>query len=178
MLHSKRTFPGQKLLFHGKRYDIVDVPVKHPGGQEYHKQVIVHPGAVVILPMLDHQNIVMIRNERVAVGETLWELPAGTVEPPEPPDICAARELEEEAGYRADKVTLLTEFFSSPGICTEIMFAYLATGLEPVTQRLETGEHITPEVIALEDALEMVKNRKIKDAKTIATLLYFHSFGG
>ncbi len=178
MQHSNFTFPGQKPLFHGKRFNVVDVPVKHPSGQEYHKQIIVHPGAVVVLPMVDHQNIVMIRNERVSVSQTLWELPAGTIEPPEPPDLCAPRELEEEAGYRADKIKLLTTFFTSPGICTEAMFCYLATGLTPIGQRLETGEHITPEIIALQDAIQMVKDHKIKDAKTIATLLYYHSFGG
>ncbi len=176
MQHSNFTFPNQKSLFHGKRFDVVDVPVKHPSGQEYHKEVIVHPGAVVVLPVLDADHIVMIKNERLSVGQTLWELPAGTIEPPEPPDLCAPRELEEEAGYKADKITRMTTFFTSPGICTEAMFCYLATGLAKIPQRLETGEHIVPETIPLKTALNWVKTGEIRDAKTIATLLFYNTF--
>ena len=107
--------------------------VRHvaPGrdGQPHFKDVVIHPGAVTILPMVDHEHVCLIRNERVAVGKTLVELPAGTLEPDEDPAVTAHRELIEETGYRADRMEKLCEFFMSPGILNERMYLYVATGL-------------------------------------------------
>lgn len=164
------------LLLEGVRFDVYAVQL--PGSQcrSVRRDVVAAPDAVVILPILDDENIVMIRNERFAVGQRLWELPAGTIESGEAPETCAARELIEEAGYKAKQVTPLTVFFPSPGICTERMHAYRATGLTHVGQSLDENERITPEVVAFDQALTMVRDGTIKDAKTIATLLYHHTF--
>ncbi len=100
-----------------------------PQGKTHHYDVVVHPGAVVILPVLADGRIVLIRNHRYTVEEELWELPAGTMEPDESPVETAKRELEEEAGYSAGRLTLLAEYYTSPGFTTELMRAYLATEL-------------------------------------------------
>jgi ADP-ribose pyrophosphatase len=120
--------------------------------------------------------VVLIRNERFAVGETLWELPAGTVETGESPDDCAPRELAEETGFACDKIEKLTDFFPTPGFCTERLHAYRARGLSYVGQDLDATEKITAEVVPWEQALAMVRGGDIRDAKTIATLLFHESF--
>ncbi len=166
-------------VFEGKRFDVVttELPNRDPASGMFRKDVVVHPGAVVILPLLNERTIVMIRNDRSAVGQLLWELPAGTLDSGEPPEQTAGRELIEEAGYRASGMNLLTTFFSSPGICTEQMWAYLATDLEAVGQQLEASEKITVEVMPLEQSIAMIRDGEIRDGKTIATLLYYQTFG-
>lgn len=134
------------------------------------REVVVHPGAVVILPIIDTRRIVMIRNYRYSVEEELWELPAGTAEPDESPIETARRELEEEAGYRAVTMTPLTEFLTSPGVSTERMFAFTATDLQLVGQRLEHGERIVVEVVELERVRRWLINGELRDGKTIAVL--------
>lgn len=141
------------------------------------REAVVHPGAAVILPLFDDGSVAMIRNVRFAVDETLWELPAGTLEPDEDPAVCAARELTEETGYRAERIDKLTEFYSSPGICTERMHAYLARGLTHVGQDLDATEQIEVEVIAWDRTMQMVQAGEVRDGKTIAALLYWHTFG-
>ncbi|MFG0248823.1 MAG: NUDIX hydrolase, partial [Phycisphaeraceae bacterium JB051] len=117
-----------------------------------------------------------IRNERPIEDEALWELPAGTLEPPEPADICAGRELIEEAGYKAGNIAFLTKFYASPGICTEMMHCYLATDLTAVGQQLEPNEKITVKVMPLNEAIELIRDGKIIDGKTVAALLYYQTF--
>ena len=140
------------------------------------KEIVVHPGAAVILPLLDDQTIVMVRNQRPAAGGMLLELPAGTLEPGEPPEGCAARELTEETGYRAKTLRKLVDFYSSPGICTERMFAFVAEGLEPARQDLDEGEELVVERVTWGEALRMVQANEIRDGKSIAALLYYHTF--
>jgi len=141
-----------------------------PGGRTIQRDVVVHPGAVVILPLLDGDRIVMIRNHRYSVDEELWELPAGTAEPDEPPIETARRELEEETGYRAERMTPLAEFYASPGVMTELMRAYVAEGLSEGETRLEPDERIKVEVVTLARAREMLAQRELRDGKTIAVL--------
>lgn len=162
--------------FHGPRFSVRTLELPGHDGKSHRKDVIVHPGAVVILPLLDHNTVALIRNERVAVGQTLLELPAGTLEPPEHPDVCAARELIEETGYKAETIRQMNEFFTSPGICTERMYAYVATGLTHVGQHLDLTEQITVEATPLEKTIQMVKDNIIRDGKTIATLLFYMTF--
>src|SRR5262245_4262753 len=98
---------GDRLLFTGSRFEVVERLQRHRDGTLGPKQVVVHSGAVVIVPMVDDDHVCLIRNERIAVGKSLIELPAGTLEPPEPPDQSAPRELQEETGYTAEKWTEL-----------------------------------------------------------------------
>jgi len=114
---------------------------------------------------------VLIRNYRFAVGEDLWELPAGMLEKGEQPEACAARELTEETGYTAGRIEKLCEFYSAPGTSDERIHAYLATDLTDGRQRLEADEEIAVEVVAEADARRMILDGTIHDGKTIAALL-------
>ena len=111
---------------------------------------MVHPGAVVVLPLLDDGRIVMIHNFRHTMEEELLELPAGTLAPGEPPIDAARRELSEETGYAAGSVEPFITFYTLPGICTERMHAFIATDLRAGEQRLEPGEQIRVEIVDLE----------------------------
>ncbi len=157
------------------KFTVVRREYNVPGRGMVRREMVIHPGAVLILPVLDDDRIVMIRNYRFAVGQELLELPAGTMEPPEPPIDCAARELEEETGYVASKLTPLASYVTCPGFCTELMHAFVATGLTKTEQKLEPTEQIRVEIIALDEALEMTAGGAIIDGKTIAALhLYRH----
>lgn len=140
-------------------------------GRAIRREVVRHPGAVVIVPALDADNLIMIRNYRIAVDDRLWEFPAGKLEPNEQPELAAVRELEEETGYTAQHIRKLGEFYTSPGFANELMHAYVAEELTHVGQRLEAGEDIHVEVIPRSDALKMVHDGRLRDGKSIAALL-------
>ncbi len=140
-------------------------------GRAIRREVVRHPGAVVIVPALDADNVVMIRNYRIAVDDRLWEFPAGKLESGELPELAALRELEEETGYTAQRMRKLGEFYTSPGFADERMHAYLAEGLTHVGQRLEAGEDIHVEVIPRRDAMQMAHDGRLRDGKSIAALL-------
>lgn len=166
---------GETQLIHkGAKFDFERITFEGDGGRIVTREIVRHPGAVVVLPLLAEgpsTRIVMIRNTRAAIGKELWELPAGTLEPPEPPDRCAARELEEEAGYRAGTVEPLGRFYTTPGMTDELMHAFVARGLEPVAQRLEADERIRVEVVSVGEALGMIDSGQLMDAKSMLALL-------
>lgn len=147
-------------------------------GKRHRREVCAHPGAVVILPLLgnDHSKVLLIRNRRYAVGQILIELPAGTLEKNEDPINCAGRELLEETGYIAGRLKLISTFFSSPGILSERMYAYAAYDLEASTSAPEEGEEIELMPTPIEQAIEMIRDGLIEDAKTIATLMMYDRF--
>lgn len=175
IMPTQPTHKGEMLL-HGARFDVRAVEVEGSDGRTHRREIVCHPGAVVVLPLIDANTVAMIRNFRPAVGDALWELPAGTLEPPEPPLDCAHRELLEEAGYEAGEMTPLFDFYTSPGICTERMFAFLAESLNHVGQQLEATEDIVVEPMAVNDVMEMIHSNRIRDGKTIATMLYYQAF--
>ena len=170
---------SQKLIEKQVVYDgrKVRVEVHHleddQTGKRARREVCVHPGAVVILPLLPDGGILLIRNRRYAVNETLLELPAGTLERGEDPMNCAGRELLEETGYLAGRLAPLGWFYSSPGILSEKMYAFAAYDLERRQQALEEGDEIELVPTARDAALEMIRTGEIVDGKTIATLLKF-----
>jgi ADP-ribose pyrophosphatase len=142
-----------------------------PGGETIAKDIILHPGAVVILPWLDTEEVILLRNYRLAVRETLWELPAGTREQGETAENTAFRELIEETGYQAETMTPLSNFWMSPGILREQMHAFVARGLTKTVAAPELGELLEPVVMPWSAALELLDQGQIQDAKTIACLL-------
>jgi ADP-ribose pyrophosphatase len=165
-----------QVLFHGTRFDVRAVELNRRTGGTLQREVVVPANAVVVLPMLDDQTVVLIRNERFAVCQTLWELPAGTLEAGEDTALCAGRELLEETGYAAAQVSQLIEFYPSPGFCTELLTAFLARKLTFRGQDLDETERITTEAIPLKESIQMIRDNRIRDAKTIATLLYYQTF--
>ena len=167
----------KQVIFEGRK---VRLEVQHLrddlNGNRVAREVVVHPGAVVVLPVLTDGRILLISNKRFAVGQILIELPAGTLEKNENPMNCAGRELLEETGYLAGRIKLIGSFFTSPGILTEKMYAYAAYDLEQKQAALEEGEEIELMPIALDQAIEMIGNGQITDGKTIATILMYDRF--
>jgi ADP-ribose pyrophosphatase len=161
------------LLLETSRFRVVRVTHDLPGGGTKSREVVRHPGAVVILPMVDDSHVCLIRNFRISVNQTLVELPAGTLEPPEPPEITAERELIEETGYRAAKIDFLHAFYLAPGILDEKMHLFVAHGLTRGETAREVGEEIENLVVPYETAISMIFDGTIKDGKTIASLLYY-----
>jgi ADP-ribose pyrophosphatase len=164
---------GDELVRRGPRMDFVLRRVPTRSGQEKIREVVVHPGAVLILPVLDDGRVVLIRNFRHTVHEALWELPAGTLEKGEDPALCAARELTEETGYTAAQVEALGWFFTSPGVLTEKMYVFLASGLVAGRQKLEDNERIEVHPLSFQTVRRMILENQIVDAKTVATLLKY-----
>jgi len=168
-----RAMKSREVLLTTPLFRVARLRFDGPDGGEIVRDVVEHPGAAVILPLLDDGRVVLIRNVRRTVGKVLWELPAGTLEPDELPEACAAREVEEETGYRAGTIAPLTEFFASPGILNERMYGFLATDLEQTTQSLDHDEEIEAFPIPQWQVRDMLKDQHIEDAKTITLLLYW-----
>jgi ADP-ribose diphosphatase len=163
-------------LYHGHKVDLEVHRFRTPAGHWIERERIVHPGAVAIVPFLDADTVCLIRNYRYAVEKELVEIPAGTLDPEEAPAVCAARELQEETGYRAGRLEPLCGFYFSPGILTEYIHAFAAHDLEHVGQCLEPDEQITILPTPWPEALAMVRDGRISDAKTVAALLYYGAF--
>ena len=172
MTHDARD-RASTILLRTPRFDVEAVRLPGTTDDNATREIIRHPGAVVILPLVDASRVCLIRNFRVAVNETLLELPAGTLEPPEEPLAAARRELAEETGYRADQYRLLHSFYASPGILDERMSLVVASGLSAGAPAREPGEMIENAVVTWNEALTLVDDGTIKDAKTIVGLLYY-----
>ena len=164
------------LLLHTSRFDVVRHRQQLAGGEVRIRESVQHPGAVAILPLLADDRICLIANHRIAVGRTLIEIPAGTLEPPEEPAVAAARELTEETGYVAGRIEPLFQMQMSPGILNERMHVYVASELRPGPMALEAGEQIETLLVRWEEAFRMIRDGRIEDAKTVATLLFYQNW--
>lgn len=140
-------------------------------GQIIQRDLIFHPGAVVILPILANGDVVLLRNFRFVLNETLWEVPAGTVEPDEPLLDCAKRELLEETGYTAKQWKSLGYLYASPGVLDEKLHLFVAEELTAGDAKPEPDEQLEPVTVRLDDAIRMCLDGTIRDAKTITSLL-------
>ena len=161
-----------ETLLTAAKFRVVSETITTGGGKTKTRDIVRHPGACGIVPLLDDGRVCLIRNWRIAVGKTLIELPAGTLEPPEPPEKTAERELIEETGYRAKKIEFLHAFFLSPGILDEKMHLYLATGLTAGETAREEGEETENWEVPLDEAIAMIFRGEIEDSKTIVGLLW------
>lgn len=159
-----------QTLFKGRVFDI-RVDTIREGDVEYKREIVVHAGSSVIVPLFADGTVALVRQYRHAAGEYLLEVPAGSLEEDEDPLTGAIRELEEEIGVTAETIEKLCEFYVSPGFVTEKMHLYLATGLTEVGQKLEPDELIILERHSLTDLQQMIADGRIKDAKTITGLL-------
>jgi ADP-ribose pyrophosphatase len=160
------------LIFKGKRLALYHPEFTSQNGKIYRREIVVHPGAVVILPFLDENTVLLIKNYRASIDEHLFELPAGLLEKGESPDTTAHRELREETGYLAKSMKKVLEFYSTPGFTNELLHAYVAKDLTFMGQKLEETEHIEVFPTRYSDALEMIRSGKLIDAKSILLLLY------
>lgn len=160
LLERRAAYEGRMLHVYSDRVEI--------GGRETTREVVLHPGACAILPVTEKKEILFVRQYRYAAEETLLEIPAGKIDPGEAPDVCAARELTEETGFRAERLQKLGAVFTTPGFCNEKIHLYLADRLVPAHQHLDTDEFLDVVKIPLDEALEMIRNGEISDAKTLA----------
>jgi ADP-ribose pyrophosphatase len=161
----------RQVLYTGRKIQLALETATLPGGQNLQREVILHPGAVVILPLLEDERLCMIRNQRYCVGETLLELPAGTLNPGETPQAAAARELAEETGYQAGRWRYLTEFYPSPGVLSERMHLFLAQDLTAGTTLPDLGEMVEVQLVSWRDAVAWALDGTIRDGKTLVGLL-------
>jgi len=141
-----------------------------PNGRQTDLEVIEHPGASTVLPFINADEVVLIRQHRHCAGGSILEVPAGTLQPGESPEACALREIEEETGYRAGRLEPLGWIWTTPGFTTEKIFLFAGHDLTPGRASLDPDEVISPERMTFRDAIERAARGDITDAKTIATL--------
>ena len=173
---SKARILRSKMIYAGPVFGVRRDELIEPGGLRTTREVITHPGSVVVLPVLSDRRILLVRQYRHATRRFLWELVAGRMEEGETPRRGAARELIEETGYRARRFRVFLDVFPTPGFLEERMYMLLAEGLMLGEAQPEEDERITSKAFT-RDALEkMIEGGKLHDAKTIAALLYYFRF--
>ncbi len=163
-IESREIYSGKILTLRVDR-------VRLPNGKESTREVVVHRGAITAVPLLDDGQVVMVRQFRQAAGETLLELPAGTLEPGEDHVECARRELQEEINYTPNRLTLLFASYLAPGYSSELLYTYLAEDLVKAEGQSDADEFLEIVTIPLDEAVEMVSRKQIKDAKSICGIL-------
>lgn len=156
--------------FQGRVIDVTVDEVVLPNGRHTMLEVVHHPGGAAIVALNDLQQVCLLRQYRYVAGGWIWELPAGKLEPAEPPEATARRELTEEAGVVAREWVSLGSLLSSPGVFSEVIHLYLAQGLSAARSRLEDSEVLEVHWVSLRQALDLGRNGEIRDAKTIVGL--------
>lgn len=167
---------SSEMLFKGRVMEVYRDHIVEPGGVKAMREWVKHPGSVVVLPVFPDGRILLIRQYRYAAAQVMWELVAGHKEPREDYETGAHRELEEESGYTAKKMTELLEFFPSPGFLSEKMVVFLAEGLTKGKTRQEEDEKIDQRIVTLSLAEDWIRTGKICDAKTVSGILYYSKF--
>lgn len=159
------------LVKQGRVFRLFSENITLPNGVTVEMEIIRHPGAAAIVPLMDDGTILLLRQYRHAVGGYVWEIPAGTLEPGEDARRCAWRELTEETGYTAQAIEKLTEITPLPAYSDERIHIYLATGMTEAEQKLDEDELLFVHRVTLKRAVAMIASGEIQDAKTIAGLL-------
>lgn len=167
----KETVIGSETIFQGKIVHLHVDTVRLPDGSESKREIVAHKGAVCIVPLEDDGTVLMVRQFRLAAGKPLLEIPAGTLEVGEDPDACAARELEEETGYQAANLRYLFSAYVAPGYSTELIHAYLATGLTPSQAHTDADENVELVPLPLAEVERRVLVGELQDSKSISALL-------
>jgi ADP-ribose pyrophosphatase len=165
---------NSRLVYQGRIFRVVQDRFTHvcAGDRVVTRDLIKHPGAAVVVPFLEKNKILLLRQFRYAARGELWEIPAGTLERGESPLECVRREIEEETGFRAKRFKRFASFYSAPGISDERMFLYGAYGLTRGKMHLDPDEWLRPRAVSLREALRMVERGLIRDAKTIIGILW------
>ena len=167
---------SSQMVYEGKVFGIRRDEVIEPTGLRTTREMITHPGSVVVLPVLADRRVLLIQQYRYAARQFLWELVAGRMDDGETPEQGAARELKEETGYTAKKLKVFLEFFPTPGFLEEKMYLLLAEGLMLGKATPEDDEKIIAKAYTHKELDEMLRTKKLRDAKTIAGVLYYLRF--
>jgi ADP-ribose pyrophosphatase len=174
--NKKAKILNSEVIFEGKSFGVRRDELIEPTGVRTMREVVTHPGSVVVLPVLPDGKIVLVRQYRHATGQYLWELVAGRMEKGENPKKGAARELAEETGYRAKGFTEFLDVFPTPGFLQERMYLLLAEGLTAGEASPEDDEKLMVASYTRKQLEEMIRTRKMRDAKSIAGLLFYFRF--
>jgi ADP-ribose pyrophosphatase len=166
---------SHREVYQGKIVNLYVDTIQYPSGRKAVREVVVHPGGVTAVPVLDDGRIILVRQFRYPLGKYILELPAGKLDSNQSPLETIKRELEEEIGYQAGNLSYECGFYSTPGVCNEVIHLFIARSLTPVSQRLEEGEQITVEAYALEECLRKIGTGEIADGKTILGILWYQA---
>lgn len=162
-----------EIRYKGKVFDHQVDEIQYNSGNIGIREIAVHPGGAVVIPIKDDGKIILVKQFRYPLQKTLIELPAGKLDKNEDPLTCAVRELEEETGYKANEFTKLGAIYTAPGYCTEILHIYKAVGLIPGNHNREEGEQGMELLeLSLDEIKKMILSGEINDAKTIAGIFY------
>lgn len=163
-----------KIIFKGHVFDIKVDQIEYNSGNDGVREVVIHNGGAVVLPVTSEGKIVLVKQYRYPSDEYLLELPAGKLELKEDPKVCAERELTEETGYSSDKITYLGKIHTSPGFCSEILYIYLAEDLIPGEHNREEGEDgMEVHEFTIQEINNLISDGKIVDAKTLSGLHFY-----
>jgi ADP-ribose pyrophosphatase len=160
-----------KLVYEGRILDLRVDTVRLPSGRLTTREIAEHSDSVCMVPLDSQGNVLLVRQYRKSVESNLLEVPAGGIEENEAPEDAVLRELQEEVGYTAGKITRLAGFWVSPGWCTEFMHAYLATELSPARLDADFDENITVIQVPLAQTIDLISSGEIQDGKSVASLL-------
>ncbi|MCF2556792.1 NUDIX hydrolase [Fournierella massiliensis] len=170
MEHTEKTLSVQEI-FSGHVVRLTLDKVELENGRSAMREVVHHRGGACIAALTEKDELYLVRQYRYALGQELWELPAGKLEEGEDPFEAAKRELEEECGLKADQYIDLHPFYPTVGYCSEVIYTWLARGLHPVPMHLDEDEFLTPTKMPLEEVCRMVLDGEIRDGKTVAAVL-------
>lgn len=172
------TFVSKKTVWRGRAVNFDVDTVRLPDGKLATREYMSHPGAVGVVPFLDPDTVVLVRQYRHPVGEVTLELPAGKLDARESVLACVKRELAEETGYTASRIEPLIQYWPTPAFADEVLHLFVATGLKAGKTNADDDEFIEAVTMPFRKALELVRRGKIRDSKTVIGLLACASYGG
>ena len=167
----------RRIIFRGRKIDLALQQVALRDGTTAEREVVLHRGAVALVPMVDADHVCLVKNHRYSIGQTLLEVPAGTIDPGESPDQTAERELQEETGFQAGRLRRIRQWYVSPGVMNEQMYLYLCEDLRPGPARHELDEQLEVVIVPWDEALAMAEDGRIADAKTLLALMICDRIG-
>ena len=160
-------------VYKGNCFDVVEDQVIWPNSKRLSRSLIIHPGISAMVPILDGNRVILVKQYRYGAGKVLWELPAGTIKSGETPLQCAKREIKEETGFKAARWRELISCYASPGINTEMIHCFVASQLRKTRAALEEDEILETEVFSEQEVEDMIHKDKIQDAKSLVALFYY-----
>jgi ADP-ribose pyrophosphatase len=158
------------VIYCGRKIDLALQRVRLADGTHVDREVVLHRGAVALVPMVDDRHVCLVENQRYAVGKSLLEVPAGTIDPGETAAQTAERELLEETGYRAARIRPIREWYVSPGVLNERMYLFVCEDLQPGPTQHQPDERLKPVIVPWDEAVAMVDAGRIEDAKSMLAL--------
>lgn len=162
---------SSESVFNGLVFKIIRDHVELPSGKQIYRDTLLHPGAIVVLPKLKDDKLVLVRQYRHSIGREILEFPAGTLEAGEKPELCVQRELREEIGYGAEKIKALGCNYPTPGFCDELQYFFFAEGLFPEKLEGDEDEVIEVEELKISEVEKLIANGEFMDGKSMAIFL-------